>query len=116
MIPRVRLLDEHVGATVVVTIDGEIDASNARDLGERLRGSLTNQSHDLVIDLTETTYIDSAGVNLLFALDLELTARRQRLLLVIRPGSSLARVAAITGLDRTVTTHPTRDEALAAAR
>ena len=116
MIPLVRVLDEHIGPTAVVTVDGEIDASNARDVGERLRGSMTNHSHDLVVDLTETTYIDSAGLNLLFALDLELTERRQRLLLVIRPGSSVARVAAITGLDPTVATHPTRDEALAAAR
>jgi anti-anti-sigma factor len=116
MIPLVRVMDEHVGATAVVTVDGEIDASNARDLGVRLRGSMTNHSHALVVDLTETTYIDSAGLNMLFALDLELTERRQRLLLVIRPGSSVARVAAITGLDRTVATHPTRDEALVAAR
>ena len=115
MIPLVRVLDEHVGATAVATVDGEIDASNARDVAERLRGSLTNHTHVLVLDLTETTFIDSAGLNALFALDRELTGRRQRLVLVISEGSPVARVAAITGLLGTVASYRTRDEALAAA-
>jgi anti-sigma B factor antagonist len=116
MIPLVRVLDEHVGDVAVVTVDGEVDAANARGVGERLRSSLTNHSHALVVDLTETSYIDSAGLNVLFALDLELRERRQRLHLVIRPGSPVARVAAITGLDGAVATHPGRDAALQAAR
>ena len=115
MIPLVRMLEHHVGALAVVTVDGEIDASNARDVRERLRGAMTNHSHALVIDLLETTYIDSAGLNVLFALDLELRERRQRLHLVIEPGSPVARLAAITGLDRAVATHSTREAALAAA-
>ena len=116
MIPLVRVLDEQVDEVAVATVDGEVDASNARAVGERLRSAMTNHTHALVVDLTETTFIDSAGLNVLFALDLELRERRQRLHLVIAPGSPVARVAAITGLDGAVATYPVRDAALEAAR
>jgi len=111
----VRVADEHVGDVAVVVIDGEIDASNARDVRERIRNSLTNRGHALVVDLAETAYIDSAGINVLFALDLELRQRRQRLHVVVRPESSIARMIAITGLERAVATHPERAAALEAA-
>jgi len=116
MIPLVRVVEEHVGAVAVVTVDGEVDASNARGVGERLRGAMTNHSHALVVDLTETTFIDSAGLNMLFALDLALRERGQRLHLVLEPASAVARVAAIVGLDGALATYPTRAGALDAAR
>ena len=111
----VRLVDERVGEVAVVTIDGEVDASNARDVAERLRGALTNHSHALVVDLTETTYLDSAGINELFALETVLHQRRQALHLVVRPGSPIARVIAISGMERAIAIHPTREAALEAA-
>jgi anti-sigma B factor antagonist len=115
MTQLIRVVDEEVGEVALVALDGEIDASNARDVAERLRGALTNRSLALVVDLAETRYIDSAGINELFALDVELRQRRQQLHLVMRPGSAVARVAGIVGLDRTVTTHAERAAALAAA-
>ena len=57
-----------------------------RDLGERLRAALTNRSLALIVDLSGTTYLDSAGITLLFALDAELQERRQRLHLVVPAG------------------------------
>jgi anti-anti-sigma factor len=110
-----RVVDEETGEVALVALEGEIDASTARDVAQRLRGALSNRSLALVVDLDATTYIDSAGINALFALDVELRQRRQQLHLVIRPGSAVARVAAIVGLDRTVATHATRDAAHAAA-
>ena len=115
MIPLVRVLDEHVGATAVATIDGEIDASNAGDVAARLRGALTNHSFALVVDLAATTYIDSAGINELFALEAELRQRRQALHLVVLPASPIARVLAITGMERSIAIHADRAAALQAA-
>ena len=115
MSPLVRVVDVQVGEVAVVAIDGEIDASNAADVSTRARASLTNHSHALVADLAATTYIDSAGINMLFALDLALRQRRQRLHLVVRPESPIARMVGITGLDRVVATHAERDAALDAA-
>lgn len=110
----VRVVDEHVGGVAVVTIEGEIDASNVRDVAERVRTAVTNHSHALVVDLAETSYIDSAGINALFALHIELRQRRQQLHLVVRPGSPIVRVIGITGLEQTVATHPSRFAALEA--
>ena len=86
MSPLARVVDEHVGELAVAAVAGEVDASNARDLGERLRAALTNRSLALIVDLAETTYLDSAGITLLFALDAELRERRQRLHLVVPAG------------------------------
>jgi len=106
----VETRDENVS---IAAVEGEIDASNASEIAERLRTLLTNRSSLLVVDLTATTYIDSAGINLLFELASELEHRQQQLRLVVAPGSPIARMAAIVGLDAAVPTHSTRASALA---
>ena len=79
MSPLARVIDEHVDTVAVAAIDGEIDSSNVAEIGRRLRETLTNQSMALVVDLARTSYLDSAGINLLFALGAELRKRQQRL-------------------------------------
>jgi len=107
-----RITDEHHGAVPVVAIAGEIDASNAEEIAERLRAALSNRSETLVVDLSDTTYIDSAGLNVLFELSVALQERQQQLHLVIGQPSPIARMVTIVGLDATVPTHPTRAAAL----
>jgi anti-anti-sigma factor len=112
MSPLARVVDEQQGETAIAAIDGEVDASNAREIGERLHASATNRTHALVVDLSRTTYLDSAGINLLFELDLELRQRRQELHVVVPPSSPVARTLTITGFDVAVPTHGTREVAL----
>ena len=107
-----RITDEHHGAIPVVAIAGEIDASNAPEIADHLRGALSNRSEALVVDLGGTTYIDSAGLNVLFELSVALQERQQQLHLVIGQPSPIARMVTIVGLDATVRTHPTRAAAL----
>jgi anti-anti-sigma factor len=111
-----RLVEEKDGDVPVAAIEGEIDASNAGDLHHRLRSVVTNRSEALVVDLVATTYLDSAGINLLFELGAELLQRQQRLFLVVAEQSAIARMISITGLVHAVPVHPTRDAALRAAR
>ena len=59
--------------------------------------------------------MDSAGINLLYAVGDELRARQQQLHLVIAPGSPILRTLAIVGADRSFPVHPSLDDALAAA-
>jgi anti-anti-sigma factor len=106
----------HGDDIVVARIEGEIDMSNAQPLGNRLRALLTNRSVALIIDLGPTTYLDSSGIALLFALADELRRRQQQLHVVVPDGSHLTRVLTITGLGRAVPTHPTVDGALTRAR
>jgi anti-anti-sigma factor len=104
--------DEHHGDIPVVAIAGEIDASNAGEIAERLRAALSNRSEALVVDLSSTTYLDSAGLNLLFELSTALRERQQQLHLVVGQPSPIARMVAIVGLDAAVPTHATRTAAL----
>jgi anti-anti-sigma factor len=108
--------EEALGDVVVARIEGEVDASNSADIGVRLRAALSNRSTALVVDLTETSYLDSAGINLMFELAAALRERQQQLRLVVPPDAPIARAMAITGLDGTVPTHPDRAAAVAAAR
>ena len=82
------------------------------EVAVRLRRMVENRQLRLVIDLAAVTYLDSAGINLLFALGEELRLRRQQLHLVVAPESPVARLLAITGLDAAVPTHETRAAAV----
>jgi anti-sigma B factor antagonist len=99
----------------VAALAGEIDASNARPLAAELRAPLTNRSAGLIVDLTALRYLDSAGINLLYSLGDELRGRQQTLRLVVDATTPIARMLAITGLDRTHPTYHTVVDALAAA-
>ena len=108
-----RVEDEWHDDVPVARLSGEIDASNVVDIGTRLRSVVSNHSLALVIDLSDVGYVDSAGLNLMFALGDELRTRQQRLALVVSDGSPIARMFSLTGLDTAVPTYGTLDAALA---
>jgi anti-anti-sigma factor len=110
-----RIVVEGDDAVPIVGVDGEIDAANAAELRRALREPLTNRATALVVDLTATRYLDSAGINLLFDLGAELRDRQQRLHVVAAPGSPIARMLLLTGFDAAEALHRTRAEALTAA-
>jgi anti-sigma B factor antagonist len=97
-----RLEDEWHDEIPVARLQGEVDASNVKEMGDRLRSLMSNRSVALVVDLAGTTYLDSAGINMLFALAEELRGRQQRLVLVVADGSPIARMLKLTGLDQAV--------------
>jgi anti-anti-sigma factor len=98
----------------VARIEGEVDASNVPEMADRVRALLTNQSMALILDLTATTYLDSAGINLLFTLGDELRGRQQTFSLVVPESSPIARMLRITGVHVTFPMFGTLDEAFAA--
>ena len=113
--PLAALHEAWHGPVAVVRLEGQVDASNVELVGARLRSVLTNDARGLVVDLRPTTYLDSAGINLLFALGEEMRARQQALRLVLADGSPIARMLAITTLDRSFPAHPTLEAAVADA-
>jgi len=108
-----RLEEERRGAVAIVRVMGEIDASNAAWLGTRLRGLLTNRSDALAVDMRGTTYLDSAGIALMFELAGELRLHQQRLHLIVDAASPIARMVHLTGLDEAVAISGSLDDALA---
>jgi anti-anti-sigma factor len=81
---------ETVGEIVVASLDGEIDMSNAAEIGETLSRAVFNEALGLVIDLREVDYLDSAAIQVIFELHERLEIRGQRIRLVIAPDSPIA--------------------------
>jgi anti-sigma B factor antagonist len=106
-----QLVEERRGAFAVARIQGEVDASNVAWLETRLHALLDNQDHGLIIDLAGTTYLDSAGIALLFGMAAALRQHQQELRLVVVDESAIARMLALTGLAGSVATHPTLESA-----
>ena len=111
-----RLEDEWHNEVPVARLHGEVDASNVKEIGDRLRSLLSNRSMAMIVDLSATTYLDSAGINLLFALAEEMRSRQQRLALVVADPSPIVRMVTLTGLDRTMPVHRTLPDALGEVR
>jgi anti-anti-sigma factor len=84
---------------LVASVDGEIDSSNAAELRLALSERLPNASSALVLDLSGITYLDSAGVHLLFDLGRRLAARRQAIRLVVPDGAPMRRVLELCAID-----------------
>ena len=104
---------ERKGESVVASLTGEVDMTNSAYVGEELTRSVPNDALQLVVDLSETRYIDSAGIELLFDLSRRLGRRRQALRLVLPAGSPLRRVLALTEIETAAPLHDTLDSALA---
>jgi anti-sigma B factor antagonist len=107
--------EERLDSTAVATLDGELDASSVGEVAVKLRRMVENQSLRLVVDLARVIYLDSAGINLLYAVGGELRARQQELHLVVVPGSPIERTLAIVGANRSFPVHASREEALASS-
>lgn len=92
----------------------DVDASNAEAVNVEILANTGNQAPALVIDATDTRYLDSAGIDMLFRLHERLAARRQRLLVVVREESPLMRVLRIVSVPDVMPVHQTLDAALRA--
>jgi anti-sigma B factor antagonist len=91
---------EQRGSVCVLRIHGEIDISNARELSEAIEAAVPNGAPTVVVDLTDVTYLDSAGVKLLFLLADRLLARRRSLRVVVPEEAPIRAVLELTGLQK----------------
>jgi anti-anti-sigma factor len=114
-----RLADlrfETVDGILVAHIDGEIDASNAADLGIAIARELSNDTLGLVLDLAEVEYLDSAGIHLIYRLRARLASRGQDVRLVVVPTSPIADALRFAGVMGTVGAAETPEAALEGLR
>jgi anti-anti-sigma factor len=112
MSPLARMEMRTEGGAIVAVVAGEVDISNAADLGSALEGAVPQRALGLVLDLSEATYIDSAGIHLLFRLGGRLTRRRQQLRVVVPDGAPIRKIVTLAGLGWTVPHDRTQPEAL----
>ena len=108
-------LESH-GDVIVARVEGEIDRSNAGELGTALLAAVPNVALGLVLDLSATTYMDSAGVHLLFELGSALARRQQQVRAVVPEGASIRRVLGVVALEQSVPVHASIQEAVMESR
>jgi anti-anti-sigma factor len=94
----VQVVDRHEGSVPVCEIRGELDASNVDHVLERVVGSVANEAPGMVLDLGQTSYLDSAGVRILFELARRLRSRRQELRIAVPGDGIVRRVLVLTAL------------------
>jgi anti-sigma B factor antagonist len=105
---------ERVDGVAIAHVHGDIDAANAVVTQRQLGDALGPDASTLVVDLSETRYMDSAGIDMLLRLSDRLDHRRAKLMLVIPETSQLTRLASIVGLPNVIAIHPTLPAALEA--
>jgi anti-anti-sigma factor len=111
----IALQIEHFNRVPVARAPVDIDASNAATVRDELITCMRRESFQLVVDLTATRYLDSAGIDMLFRLNESLAQRRATLHLVIAPASDLRRLAEIVGLPDAIPVHGDVSEAVEVA-
>jgi anti-anti-sigma factor len=99
--------EQHDGV-FVIAVEGELDMNTATDLERELQGPLGAAQSPLLIDLSACEFIDSTGIALIVrswqALDGGFA--------LCGVGHQVKRVLDVTGLEETIPTHPSREQAL----
>jgi anti-anti-sigma factor len=95
---------------VIAAITGEIDISNARQLESAIASELDGDAAGLVVDLGGLTFIDGAGVHLLY----RLCNRGLPFAVVVADDSPPRRVLDLSGERASTWMHATEDDAVRA--
>jgi anti-anti-sigma factor len=105
-------IDQRDGVAIA-RIGGEIDLTNVGELGERIARSVPNGALGLVIDLERTTFVDTAGLRLLFHLSRRLSRRGQQLRIALPEGAVIRRALTVAEVPRVAPLCPDLASALA---
>jgi anti-sigma B factor antagonist len=114
MAPEFGLTTEDAGeGRLVVAVRGEIDLFTAPELkgalGEAIEGGTTR----IVVDLAETSFLDSTALGVLIGTVKRLRSRDGRLT-IVNTDPNIAKTFEITGLDQIFTIRSSREDAVAA--
>ena len=114
MQPEFVLSQEQLGSDGrVIAVRGEVDLFTAPALKDALTDAIEANVDRIVVDLTETRFLDSTGLGVLIGALKRLRARDGRLT-IVNVDESIAKTFEITSLDQILTICATRDEAIAA--
>ena len=101
-----------VGTSVLV-VHGDADLHSAPELRERLRMAVDGGSTNLVLDLSDVTFIDSTSLGVLLGSMRRLRELDGQMRLVV-PRPEVRRIFELTLLDRVFPLDESRDDALEA--
>ena len=92
---------------VRIRLSGEIDLENVSTVDEQICAAVSGQPTGVSVDLTNLTYMDSAGIRLLFDLVSHLQKSNIALKLIAPFESPARRLIQFSGLDSLVVLSPT---------
>ena len=95
-----QVIVERHGEMTVTRLTGEIDMSNAAHVGAQLVAAAEEADGPLIVDLTETQYLDSAWFRAIEGVALGLAPAGRPLRLVCAPGAPSRRLLELAGMDR----------------
>ena len=98
------------GADAVVSLGGEVDLYTAPELKQELHRLVGEGATRIVIDMTDTTFIDSTTLGVLLSVVKRVRPEGGSVVLVC-PDRNVKRIFEITLLDRVFTIVDTREEA-----
>lgn len=94
----------------VVAVTGEIDLFTAPEFKQRVSAPIDAGRTHVVVDLTDTTFIDSSSLGVLIGAHRRLR-RLEGSLVIVCSNDAIVKTFRITGLDGVFTIVPTLDEA-----
>jgi len=97
----------------VIALTGEVDLYTAPEFKQELLRVIGEGAKQVVVDFSETTFIDSTTLGVLVGGVKRLRPEGGQLSLICSD-RNIVKIFEITGLDRVFTIYGTRDEALAA--
>lgn len=104
------------GDVPVVQIAGDVDMANAMNISAELQALTPNSAAGLVVDLSETSYLDSRGVHLILDLGARLATHGQRLAVVVPDDSHVRRILVLTHVDEQVALYASAADAVEGVR
>jgi anti-sigma B factor antagonist len=96
----------------VISLAGEVDLYTAPEFKQQLLDVIGKGAKDVVVDFSDTTFIDSTTLGVLVGGVKRLRTNEGQLSLVCSD-RNITKIFEITGLDRVFTIYGSRDEALA---
>jgi anti-anti-sigma factor len=106
-----KLSVETEGDVELARVAGEVDASNVDHLTRQLLDAVSNKTRAVILDLSDTSYIDSSGISLIFDTAARMKNRQQELRLVVPPESFVSEVLAAVSMEDAVPIDPELAEA-----
>jgi len=110
--PEVSFPVEMINGVPVVTAPEEIDVTNAARLRSVLLETSASGNATLVVDMSQTRFCDSAGLNVLVRAHQRAEAQGGEVRLVIST-ADVRRILTVTGIDHVIPSFPSLEQALA---
>ena len=106
------ITSERQDKTLFIVPDGRIDGNNAHDFHNALTQVITDDDDAVVLDMTDLSYISSAGLRAILLTAKALQKREAKFMLCsLKP--TIKGVFEISGFDKIIAIHDDREQATA---